>query len=123
MKSDCSSDTRWDKTHPGIEDEGGSPAMNVHRRTVLKGMLGTSAIVAAPAIVRAQGGPMKIGFLIVKTGPLASGGIQMDQGLRLNLEERNNVLAGRPVTLITGDSAGAPVVARTEKEVFVEEEK
>ena len=96
--------------------------MNVRRRTVLKGMLGTSAIVAAPAIVRAQGGPMKIGFLIVKTGPLASGGIQMDQGLTLYLKERNNMLAGRPAQLFTGDSAGAPAVARTKMQEFVEKE-
>jgi branched-chain amino acid transport system substrate-binding protein len=96
--------------------------MNVHRRTVLTGMLATSAAVAAPAIVRAQGGPKKIGFLIVKTGPLASGGIQMDQGLTLYLKERNNVLAGRPVQLFTGDSAGAPAVARTKMQEFVEKE-
>jgi branched-chain amino acid transport system substrate-binding protein len=96
--------------------------MNVHRRTVLKGMLGTSALVAAPAIVRAQSGPMKIGFLIVKTGPLASGGLQMEQGLTLYLKERNNMLAGRPVQLFTGDSAGAPAVARTKMQEFVEKE-
>ena len=80
--------------------------MNVQRRTLLKGMLGASALVAAPAIVRAQTGPMKIGFLTVKTGPLASGGIQMEQGLTLFLKEHNNMLAGRPVQLFTGDSAG-----------------
>ena len=75
--------------------------MNVHRRTVLTGMLGASALVAAPAIARAQGSPMKIGFLTVKTGPLASGGILMEQGLTLYLKERNNVLAGRPVQPVT----------------------
>jgi branched-chain amino acid transport system substrate-binding protein len=96
--------------------------MNVHRRTVLKGMLGTSAIVAAPAIVRAHSGPMKVGFLTVKTGPLASGGIQMEQGLTLYLKERNNMLAGRPVQLFTGDSAGTPAVARTKMQEFVEKE-
>jgi branched-chain amino acid transport system substrate-binding protein len=85
-------------------------------------MLGTSAIVAAPAIVRAQSGPMKVGFLTVKTGPLASGGIQMEQGLTLYLKERNNMLAGRPVQLFTGDSAGAPAVARTKMQEFVEKE-
>ena len=96
--------------------------MNVHRRTVLTGMLGASALVAAPAILRAQGAPMKIGFLTVKTGPLASGGIQMEQGLTLYLKERNNVLAGRPVQLFTGDSGGAPAVARTKMQEFVEKE-
>ena len=96
--------------------------MSVHRRTVLTGMLGASALVAAPAILRAQGAPMKIGFLTVKTGPLASGGIQMEQGLALYLKERNNVLAGRPVQLFTGDSGGAPAVARTKMQEFVEKE-
>ena len=96
--------------------------MTVQRRTVLRGVLGASALVAAPALLRAQAGPMKIGFLTVKTGPLASGGIQMEQGLTLYLKERNNVLAGRPVQLFTGDSAGAPAVARTKKQEFVEKE-
>jgi branched-chain amino acid transport system substrate-binding protein len=96
--------------------------MIVQRRTVLQGMLGASALVAAPAILRAQAGPMKIGFLTVKTGPLASGGIQMEQGLTLYLKERNNMLAGRPVQLFTGDSAGAPAVARTKMQEFVEKE-
>jgi branched-chain amino acid transport system substrate-binding protein len=96
--------------------------MSVHRRTVLTGMLGASALVATPAILRAQGAPMKIGFLTVKTGPLASGGIQMEQGLTLYLKERNNVLAGRPVQLFTGDSGGAPAVARTKMQEFVEKE-
>ena len=96
--------------------------MSGHRRTVLTGMLGASALVATPALLRAQGAPMKIGFLTVKTGPLASGGIQMEQGLTLYLKERNNVLAGRPVQLFTGDSGGAPAVARTKMQEFVEKE-
>jgi len=96
--------------------------MTVQRRTVLKGMVGASALLAAPAILRAQNGPMKIGFLTVKTGPLASGGIQMEQGLTLYLKERNNMLAGRPVQVFTGDSAGAPAMARTKMQEFVERE-
>jgi branched-chain amino acid transport system substrate-binding protein len=96
--------------------------MTIQRRSVLRGMLGASALVAAPTVLRAQTGPMKIGFLTVKTGPLASGGIQMEQGLTLYLKERNNVLAGRPVQLFTGDSAGAPAVARTKMQEFVEKE-
>src|SRR3954469_8946056 len=108
------------ETHPTGRTKGGSQRMNVHRRTVLTGMLGASALVAAPAILRAQGTPMRIGFLIMKTGPLASGGIQMEQGLTIYLKERNNVLAGRPVQLFTGDSAGAPAVARTKMQELVE---
>ena len=94
--------------------------MALHRRTVLKG-LGTSAVaVSMPWVARAQTGPMRVGFLTVKTGPLASGGLQMEQGLTLYLKERNNTLAGRPVQLFTGDSAGAPAVARTKMQELVE---
>jgi branched-chain amino acid transport system substrate-binding protein len=96
--------------------------MTMKRRTVLKGLAAGVGLAAvqAPAVLRAQTGPMRIGFLTVKTGPLASGGIQMEQGLTLYLKERNNVLAGRPVQLFTGDSAGAPAVARTKMQELVE---
>jgi branched-chain amino acid transport system substrate-binding protein len=95
--------------------------MALHRRTVLKGLGAASALgVSAPWVARAQTGPMRVGFLTVKTGPLASGGLQMEQGLTLYLKERNNTLAGRPVQLFTGDSAGAPAVARTKMQELVE---
>jgi branched-chain amino acid transport system substrate-binding protein len=87
---------------------------------MLKGLAAAGLGVAAPAVLRAQAGPMRIGFLTVKTGPLASGGNQMEQGLLLYLKERNNMLAGRPVELHTGDSAGAPAVARTKMQELVE---
>jgi branched-chain amino acid transport system substrate-binding protein len=97
--------------------------MTIKRRTVLKGLLGAGVGLAAlktPTVLRAQAGPMRIGFLTVKTGPLASGGIQMEQGLALYLKERNNTLAGRPVQLFTGDSAGAPAAARSKMQELVE---
>src|ERR1044072_4349115 len=80
--------------------------MALHRRTVLKGLGASTAVVSMPCVARAQTGPMRVGFLTVKTAPLASGGLQMEQGLTLYLKERNNMLAGRPVQLFTGDSAG-----------------
>ena len=46
----------------------------------------------------------------------------MEQGLTLYLKERNNMLAGRPVALFTGDSGGAPAVARTKMQELVERE-
>src|SRR5437660_8807129 len=111
-----------DGGNPSAQIDAKGRSHDVRRRTVLKGMLAASALVTAPAILRAQSGPMKIGFLTVKTGPLAAGGIQMEQGLTLYLKERSNTLAGRPVQLFTGDSAGAPAVARTKMQGFVEKE-
>ena len=40
-----------------------------------------------PAI--AQAAPFKLGLLTVKTGPLAQGGIQMEQGVVTFLKEKN----------------------------------
>src|SRR5438105_9645780 len=95
--------------------------MTIRRRGFLQGVAAVGLTsVATPWIARAASGPMRIGFLTVKTGPLASGGIQMEQGLALYLKERNNTLAGRPVELFTGDSAGAPAVARTKMQELVE---
>ncbi len=56
--------------------------MTFSRRSVIKGIgagVGLAAI-GAPA-VRAQPKPVRVGFMTVKTGPLASGGIQMEQAL------------------------------------------
>ncbi len=96
--------------------------MNFDRRSVLKGIgagVGMTAL-GAPTVVRAQTKPVRIGFMTVKTGPLASGGIQMEQALTLYLKERNNVLAGVPVELYTVDTGGAPSVARTKMQELIE---
>src|SRR5262245_56499192 len=71
--------------------------MSLNRRTVLKGALATgvaSQALRIPAAV-AQAQPIRVGFLTIKTGPLASGGLQMEQGLTVFFKERNNSLAGR----------------------------
>ena len=95
--------------------------MTIKRRTVLKGLGATAGASALGMPAIAQGASFKLGLMTVKTGPLAQGGIQMEQGLTLYLKERNNMLAGRPVQLITGDSAGAPAVARTKMQEFVDQ--
>lgn len=96
--------------------------MRFNRRTVLKGALATGVATSAlkvPAAV-AQAGPIKVGFLTVKSGALASGGLQMEQGMVTFFKERNNMLAGRPVELQTADTAGNPAQARTKTQELVE---
>ena len=96
--------------------------MSLNRRTVLKGALATSVATSAlkvPAAV-AQAGPIKVGFLTIKSGPLASGGLQMEQGMVTFFKERNNMLAGRPVELQTADTGGNPAQARTKTQELVE---
>src|SRR5919202_1593195 len=94
--------------------------MTVQRRTVLTGMLASTAAVAMPAVGRAQGAPFKIGLLTVKTGPLAQGGIQMEQGIATFLKEKNNTLAGRKVELVVGDTGGNPGGARSKSQELIE---
>jgi branched-chain amino acid transport system substrate-binding protein len=96
--------------------------MSLNRRTALKGALAagvTSQTFRLPAAV-AQSGPVQIGFLCVKTGPLASGGIQMEQGINVFFKERGNKLAGRPIELHVADTGGNPAQARTKTQELVE---
>ena len=98
--------------------------MTVKRRTVLKGMLaaGASAAVKMPA-VHAQAAPFKIGLLTVKTGPLAQGGIQMEQGIATFLKEKGNTLAGVKVELLVADTGGNPAGAKTKAQEVIERDK
>src|SRR5215210_1315423 len=97
--------------------------MSIQRRTVLTGMLTSTAAVAMPAIARAQAAPFRIGLLTVKTGPLAQGGIQMEQGIAALLKEKNNTLAGRKVELLVADTGGNPAGAKTKAQEVIERDK
>src|SRR5215475_15551158 len=94
--------------------------MRMHRRTLLKGAAAAGLAVAAPAVLRAQGAPFKLGLLTVKTGPLAQGGIQMEQGTMTYLKEKNSTLAGRKVELFSADTGGNPAGARTKAQELIE---
>jgi branched-chain amino acid transport system substrate-binding protein len=94
--------------------------MTIKRRTVLKG-LGAATLTATlgrPAI--AQSAPFKIGLLTVKTGPLAQGGIQMEQGLLTFLKEKDYMLSGRKIELTVADTGGNPAGAKTKAQELVE---
>jgi len=79
-----------------------------------------SAAAAAAVPVRAQAGAIRVGLVTVKTGPLASGGIDMERALEQYLKERNYMLAGRKVELMVADSGGVPAQARTKIQELVE---
>ena len=88
--------------------------MTISRRQFVSSIAGAGiASVAAPNPLFAQSGDaIRVGLLAAKTGPLASGGIDMDLALTMFLKERNNMLAGRKVELIVADTAGVPATAR-----------
>src|SRR5499427_6972019 len=97
--------------------------MTFNRRRFIQATgAGVSASVL-PSFVLAQGAPIRLGLMTVKTGPLASGGIDMERALVQYLKERNNMLAGRKVELFVGDSGGVPAQARTKVQELVERDK
>jgi len=95
------------------------------RRRFVKAAAGGVAVSALglPLSSRAQSEPIRLGLMTVKTGPLASGGIDMERALVQYLRERNNALAGRKVELFVADSAGVPAQARTKLQELVERDK
>src|SRR5438034_2533603 len=103
--------------------EGSETPMKLRGRTVLKGILGgvSALTLKAPAI--AQATPFKIGLLTVKTGPLAQGGIQMEQGIATLLKEKSNTLAGRKIEFISADTGGNPAGAKTKAQELIERDK
>jgi branched-chain amino acid transport system substrate-binding protein len=66
---------------------------------------------------------IRVGFLTIKSGALAAGGKQMEDGLRLFLKERNNMIAGRKVELIVADTGGQPAITKTKAQELVEKDK
>jgi len=89
------------------------------RRAFLAG----AAATALPLPAIAQAAPVRIGLMTVMTGPLAEGGIQMEQGLITFLKEKNNMLAGRQVELISADTGGSPAGAKTKAQELIERDK
>ncbi|HEY2425540.1 MAG TPA: twin-arginine translocation signal domain-containing protein, partial [Pseudolabrys sp.] len=68
--------------------------MTISRRQFVGGVAGAGvASMASPHLALAQGSePIRLGLLAAKTGPLASGGIDMDIALTMFLKERENTL-------------------------------
>jgi branched-chain amino acid transport system substrate-binding protein len=92
-------------------------AVTFTRRTFLAG---SAAAIAMPVPALAQAKPVKIGLLTVKTGPLAAGGIQMEQGTIRFLKDKNYTLAGRKVELVVGDTGGNPAGTKTKTQELFE---
>jgi branched-chain amino acid transport system substrate-binding protein len=95
--------------------------MGISRRGFVTAAAGIGlSSIAAPGKARAGDGPISIGLLTIKTGALASGGIDMERALTMFLKERDYVMSGRKVELVTADTAGVPATARTKTQELVE---
>jgi branched-chain amino acid transport system substrate-binding protein len=92
---------------------------------VLQGLAGAGvglASLKAP-YVRAQGAAFKIGLLTVKTGPLAQGGIQMEQGIATFLKQKGSAFGSQKVELVVADTGGNPAGAKTKCQELVERDR
>lgn len=85
-------------------------------------VLVTVAVVLSGALPAeaADSGPLKVGFLTVRSGALAAGGRQMEEGLKLCIDEHHGEMAGRKIEVITADTAGQPAVTKTKAQELVE---
>lgn len=79
----------------------------------------TAIAAGFPLPMQAQE-PIRIGFLTVRSGALAAGGKQMEEGIQLFLKERNHTIAGRKVELTIADTGGNPAGAKTKMQELVE---
>ena len=96
-------------------------SVRITRRSFLAGATAVAATLPFPAI--AQNKPVKIGLLTVKTGPLAAGGIQMEQGLTRFMKDRNYTLAGRKAEVVVGDTGGNPAGCKTKTQELTERDQ
>lgn len=92
------------------------------------GRIAAAAMILAAALAattegRAQQPPVRVGFMTVKTGPLAAIGLQMEVGLVQFLKERNYTLAGRKIELYTVDSAATPAIAKSKLQELIQRDK
>ena len=97
----------------------------VTRRKFMAATAAGAALAAfkfpAPAV--AQAAPFKLGLLTVKTGPLAQGGIQMEQGVVTWLKEHDNKIAGRNIEFFSADTGGSPAGTKTKAQELIERDK
>ena len=91
-------------------------------RTPFRTALAVLAALIWPAASFAQTEPLRVGFLTVRSGPLAAGGRQMEEGIQLLLKERGNMLAGRKVELIIADTGGNPAGAKSKTQELIEKD-
>ncbi|MEH2506531.1 branched-chain amino acid transport system substrate-binding protein [Bradyrhizobium sp. AZCC 1578] len=83
--------------------------------------LSTTILAAWTALTPLQAAEaLKVGFMTVRSGALAAGGRQMEEGLKLCMDEHRGEMAGRKIEIITADTAGQPAVTKTKAQELVE---
>jgi len=87
--------------------------MTIDRRSFIQGSAAAGLGLAVPNLFAQNNEPLRLGLLTVKTGPLASGGIDMELGLKQWIAENGNMIGGRKVELTVADTGGVPANTKT----------
>jgi branched-chain amino acid transport system substrate-binding protein len=97
---------------------------SISRRALIKSAAGSAALIAMPAISRAQSDAIKIGHLTPRTGFLGPLGDFAVQGIQLAAEEINAAggVNGRKIDLVLEDSVN-PQTASAKAERLIERDK
>ncbi len=83
----------------------------LNRRQLMAGAAALAGTHISRAAI-AQPAPIRIGILSVKSGALATGGRQMEDGFQLFLKERGNVIAGELSNFLSLTRADSPLLQR-----------
>ena len=89
--------------------------MNSQKRLFLRSTAAAALALNAglqPGTASAQASPFKVGLLLPMTGPFASTGRQIDNGVRLYMAQFGDKAAGRPIQIILKDDTGAPDITK-----------
>jgi branched-chain amino acid transport system substrate-binding protein len=92
-------------------------------RNFLRALAALVTLAAVASGVQAQSEPIRIGFLIPLTGPLATPGQDMRDGFALYWEQANQTAGGRKVQVVTADTTCNPDQALTQARRVVHQEK
>ncbi|MSO83106.1 MAG: ABC transporter substrate-binding protein [Acidobacteria bacterium] len=84
-----------------------------------------AALLVAAVLVRGQSaaGPIRIGFIVPLSGPLAQNGRDILNGFLLALDEIGYRAGGREIRLIVEDDEGIPAVGLTKARKLVESDR
>src|ERR1700674_3185448 len=97
--------------------------VGLNRRRLMAGTAAVTGSAAFPMPSIAQNAPIKIGLLTVKTGPLAAGGVHIEEGITAYLKDKDFTLSGRKIELIVADTGGNPAGAKNKASELVERDK
>ena len=82
-------------------------------RRVFLGKMTAAALAMQGGLALAQAGkPFKVGLLLPMTGPFASTGKQIENGVKLYMQQNGDTVAGRKIELVIKDDTGLPDVTK-----------